>query len=232
MEAPGTYAHTINVANLAESGCNAIGANGLLCRVGVFYHDVGKMVKPHYYVENQPERGNPHDRLKPDASAAIVKEHVVEGLRLAREAKVPDVVATFIPEHHGTQMIGFFWEKAVAEYGEETLDPEDYRYPGPKPQSRETAIAMMADSVESATRSLQDPTPDRIRGLIHSRDGQLDESPITLREIAQVEETFVKVLASVYHQRIDYPETRHLTEAPNPGTGGPRRTGPRLERSS
>jgi membrane-associated HD superfamily phosphohydrolase len=163
---------------------------------------------------------------------------VVEGLRLARGAKVPEVVATFIPEHHGTQMIGFFWEKAVEEHGEDALDPEDYRYPGPKPQSRETAIAMMADSVESATRSLQDPTPDRIRGLIHSivatkmRDGQLDESPITLREIAQVEETFVKVLASVYHQRIDYPQTRHLTESPNPGTDEPGPTGPRLERSS
>jgi putative nucleotidyltransferase with HDIG domain len=238
MEAPGTYAHSINVANLAESACTAIGANGLLCRVGLYYHDVGKMVEPHYFVENQPERGNPHDRLGADVSAAIVKAHVVEGLELAREAKVPEVVAAFIPEHHGTQMIGFFWEKAVQELGEEGLDPENYRYPGPKPQSRETAIAMMADSVESATRALQDPTPDRIRDLIHSivatkmRDGQLDESPITLREIAQVEETFVKVLSSVYHQRIDYPETRHLTESPNPGTGELRRTGPRLERSS
>jgi putative nucleotidyltransferase with HDIG domain len=118
MEAPGTYAHSINVANLAESGCNAIGANGLLCRVGVFYHDVGKMLKPYYFVENQPERGNPHDRLEPDVSAAIVKEHVVEGLRLAREAYVPEVVATFIPELHWTQMIGFFLEMAVEEHGE------------------------------------------------------------------------------------------------------------------
>jgi putative nucleotidyltransferase with HDIG domain len=236
MEAPGTYAHSINVANLAESACNAIGANGLLCRVGVYYHDVGKMVRPYYFVENQPERGNPHDRLKPDTSAAIVKEHVVEGVRLAREANVPEVIVSFIPEHHGTQQIGFFWEKAAREYGEDALDPEDYRYPGPKPQSRETAIAMLADSVESAARALQDPTPDRIRDLIHSivttkmRDGQLDESPITLREVAQVEETFAKVLASVYHQRIDYPQTRHLTEAPSTGPGRP--TGPRLERSS
>jgi hypothetical protein len=193
-EAPGTYAHTINVANLSEAAANAIGANGLLCRVGLYYHDVGKMQRPHYFVENQSERMNPHDRLRPDTSAAIVKEHVVEGLRLAREAKVPDVVAAFIPEHHGTQRISFFWEKAKEEYGEEELDVEEFTYPGPKPQSRETAIAMLADSVESAMRALQDPTTERVRDLIENivegkiRDGQLDESPVTLREIRQIKE--------------------------------------------
>src|SRR5690606_10054184 len=143
MEAPGTYAHTINVANLAESAANSIGANGLLCRVGLYYHDVGKMLKPHYYVENQPDGRNPHDRLRPDTSAAIVKEHVVEGLKLAREAKVPDVVAAFIPEHHGTQRIGYFWDKAREELGADALDPEDFTYPGPKPRSKETALAML-----------------------------------------------------------------------------------------
>jgi putative nucleotidyltransferase with HDIG domain len=222
MEAPGTYAHTINVANLADSACNAIGANGLLCRVGLYYHDVGKMLNAHYYVENQPDGRNPHDKLDPDVSAAIVKEHVTEGLRLAREAKVPSVVAAFIPEHHGTQRIGFFYEQAKDLYLEEELDPADYAYPGPKPQSKETAIAMLADSVESATRALEDPTPERIRDLIHSivetkmRDGQLDESPITLREVRQVEDQFVKVLSSVYHHRIDYPQTRHLTRRQTP----------------
>ena len=237
MEAPGTYAHSINVANLAESACAAIGANGLLCRVGVYYHDVGKMVRPFYFVENQPDGLNPHDRLKPDTSAAIVKEHVVEGLRLAREAKVPEVVAAFVPEHHGTQMIGFFWDKAREEYGEDALDAEDYKYPGPKPQSKETAVAMLADSVESAARALHDPTPERIRELVHSlvtskmQAGQLDESPITLGELAQVEETFVKVLSGVYHQRIDYPQTQHLTEPPSGSSGTQRRAGARLERS-
>ena len=228
MEAPGTYAHTINVANLAESACNAIGANGLLCRVGLYYHDVGKMLKPHYFVENQPDGRNPHERLKPDISAAIVKEHVVEGLRLAREAKVPEIVAAFIPEHHGTQRIGFFYDQAKNEYGIEEVDPADYTYPGPRPQSKETAIAMLADSVESASRALQDPTSERIQELIHSivaskmQGNQLDESPITLREIAQVEEQFVKVLSSVYHHRIDYPQTRHLTESPvTPETASP-----------
>ncbi|MBW3534718.1 MAG: HDIG domain-containing protein, partial [Gemmatimonadetes bacterium] len=227
MEAPGTYAHTINVANLAESAANVIGANGLLCRVGLYYHDVGKMLKPHYFVENQPDGRNPHDRLKPDTSAAIVKEHVVEGYRMAREAKVPDVVADFIPEHHGTQRIGFFWEKAREEYGEESLKPEDFTYPGPRPRSRETAIAMLADSVESATRALQDPTPERVRDLIHNiveakiADGQLDEAPLTLREVAQIKEQFVKVLAGIYHHRIDYPQTKHLTDAPDRDGEGP-----------
>jgi hypothetical protein len=229
MEAPGTYAHTINVANLAESAANAIGANGLLCRVGLYYHDVGKMLKPHYFVENQPAGRNPHDRLKPDTSAAIVKEHVVEGLRLAREAKVPEIVAAFVSEHHGTQRIGFFYEKAQEEYGKENVDAEDFTYPGPRPRSRETAIAMLADSVESATRALQDPTPERIRSLIGSlidgkiADGQMDDAPLTLSELAQIREQFVKVLGGVYHHRLDYPQTRHLTESPREegsGSGG------------
>jgi hypothetical protein len=220
LEAPGTYAHTINVANLAEAAANSIGANGLLCRVGLYYHDVGKMQRPQYFVENQPEGKNPHDRLRPDVSAAVVKEHVLEGLRLAREAKVPEVVTAFIPEHHGTQRIGFFWEKAKEAFGEDALNVEDFTYPGPRPQSRETAVAMLADSVESAMRALQDPTSERIRSLIESlvdakiADGQLDESPLTLREIRQIKEQFIKVLSGIHHHRIDYPQTRHLTEAP------------------
>jgi hypothetical protein len=225
LEAPGTYAHTINVANLAEAAAGAIGANGLLCRVGLYYHDVGKMLKPHYFVENQREDRNPHDRLKPEMSATIVRDHVVEGYEMAREEGVPEVVAAFIPEHHGTQRIGFFWERAKEEYGEENLDPDKYRYPGPRPRSRETAISMLADSVESATRALQDPTPDRVRDLIHSivdgkiADGQLDEAPLTLEEIARIKDQFVKVLSGIYHHRIDYPQTKHLTDAPG-GEGG------------
>lgn len=219
MEAPGTYAHTINVANLAEAAANAIDANGLLCRVGLYYHDVGKMLKPHYFVENQPDGRNPHDRLKPETSARIVKEHVVEGLRLAQEANVPEVVTDFISEHHGTQRIGFFYEKAKEEYGEDEVDLVDFTYPGPRPRSKETAIAMLADSVESATRALKDPTADRIRGLIDSifegkiSQHQLDDTPLTLSEMAAIKEQFAKVLTGVYHHRIDYPQTRHLTQA-------------------
>jgi len=220
LEAPGTYAHTINVANLSEAACNAIGANGLLCRVGVYYHDVGKMLKPHYFVENQPDGRNPHDKLKPDTSAAIVREHVTEGARLARDAKVPEIVVQFILEHHGTQRIGFFYEKAQEE-SEEELDPDRFSYPGPKPQSRETAVVMLADSCESATRAMKDPTPERVRDLIHTivqgkiDVGQLDDAPLTLREIAVIEDQFTKILSGVLHRRIEYPATKHLTDAPH-----------------
>ncbi|MEX1257083.1 MAG: HDIG domain-containing metalloprotein [Gemmatimonadota bacterium] len=224
MEAPGTYAHTISVANLAEAAANAIGANGLLCRVGLYYHDVGKMLKPQYFIENQPSGRNPHDKLKPATSAAIVMEHVTEGVRMAEEAGLPDVLVDFIPEHHGTQEISYFYERAKQEAeaeGEDPPDREAYRYPGPKPQRKETAISMLADSVESAARVLQDPTPERVRDLVESivddkiRQGQLDESPLTLREIGKIKDQFHKVMMSVYHHRIDYPATRHLTESPS-----------------
>ena len=221
LEAPGTYAHTINVANLAELAANAIGAHGLLCRVGLYYHDVGKVLKPHYFLENQHEGRNPHDKLKPATSAAILIEHVVEGLRLGKEAKLPEIIQRFISEHHGTQLIAFFHHRAEKELGEGNVDEADYRYPGPKPQSKETAVAMMADSIESATRVLQEPTPERVRDLVDGiiegkrKDGQLDEAPLTMREITVLKDTFVKVLSGIYHHRIDYPTTKHLTEAPD-----------------
>ncbi len=222
LEASGTYAHTINVANLAEAAATAIGANGLLARIGIYYHDVGKMLKPQYFVENQPGGKNPHDKLKPHTSASIVREHVVEGEKMARDEGVPDVVARFIPEHHGTQLIGFFYERAKEE-SEEEPDPEDFRYPGPKPQSKETAIAMLADSVESATRAMQDPSPERIEELVQTivdgkiQDGQLSEAPLTFRELSLIQEQFVKVVAGMFHHRLDYPATRHITEQTDPG---------------
>jgi cyclic-di-AMP phosphodiesterase PgpH len=224
MEAPGTYAHTINVVNLAEAAATEINANGLLTRVGVLYHDVGKMLKPQYFVENQPDGRNPHDKLRPETSASIVREHVTEGVRLAREAKVPDIVVQFILEHHGTQRIGFFYQKALEE-AEGEVDPGRFSYPGPKPQSKETAIVMLADSCESAARAMHDPTPERVRDLIEMvvdgkvADGQLDEAPLTLGEIARVKSQFVKILGGVVHRRIEYPETRHLTDGTN-GTNG------------
>jgi putative nucleotidyltransferase with HDIG domain len=235
MEAPGTYAHTINVANLSEAAANVIGANGLLCRVGVYYHDVGKMLKPQFFVENQPGGRNPHDKLKPHTSAAIVREHVLEGEKMAREEGLPEPVVRFIPEHHGTQLIGFFYEKAREESGEE-VDQSEFRYPGPKPRSKETAITMLADSVESATRALQDPSTERVRELVRTivegkiRDGQLSDSPLTLKEIATIQEAFAKVIGGMYHHRLDYPATKHITDAPKPvgadggrgGNGAPR----------
>jgi putative nucleotidyltransferase with HDIG domain len=220
LEASGTYAHTISVANLGEAAATAIGANGLLCRVGIYYHDVGKILKPQYFVENQPGGKNPHDKLKPHTSAAIVREHVLEGEKMAREEGVPDLVARFIPEHHGTQLIGFFYEKAKEESQEEP-NQDEFRYPGPKPQSKETAISMLADSVESATRALRDPSPERVSELVKTvvdakiRDGQLAEAPLTLREISIIQEQFVKVVSGMFHTRLEYPETKHITASPD-----------------
>jgi hypothetical protein len=220
MEAPGTYAHTISVANLAEAVCNAIGANALLARVGVYYHDIGKITKPHYFIENQPRGRNPHDKLKPGMSAAIVRSHVIEGLRLAEEYRVPATVRAFIAEHHGTQSISFFLDQARAGDPDARINAADFQYLGPKPQSRETAIVMMADSVESAARVLQDPTPARIRDLVDRivaakiAAGQLDESPLTLREIHTTREVLARVLSGMYHQRLDYPSPVPTPELP------------------
>ncbi|MGE0159116.1 MAG: HD family phosphohydrolase [Gemmatimonadales bacterium] len=217
MEAPGTYAHTVAAANLGESAATRIDANGLLCRVGLLYHDVGKILRPHYFVENLTDRRNPHDKLRPETSASIVREHVTEGIRLAKEAKVPDVVVRFIAEHHGTQRIGFFYDKATAA-SNTPVDVQAFSYAGPKPSTKESAIAMLADSSESAARVLQDPTPERVRDLIDAivdakiADGQLDDAPLTLREIALVKDQFVTMLAGIAHRRIEYPETKHLTE--------------------
>jgi putative nucleotidyltransferase with HDIG domain len=226
LEAPGTYAHTISVANLAEAVCNAIGANALLARVGVYYHDVGKITKPLYFIENQPRGRNPHDRLKPAMSAAVVRSHVVEGLRLAAEYRLPQAVKDFIAQHHGTQPISFFMEQARRADPEARLNPVDFSYGGPRPQTRETAVVMMADSVESAARVLHDPTPERIRELVDRivdgkiAAGQLDECPLTLREINVSREVLAKVLSGMYHQRLDYPAALS-GEAAAPVAGSP-----------
>lgn len=227
LEAPGTYAHSINVANLAEAAAGEIGANALLVRVGVYYHDIGKVKKPQYFVENQPPGRNPHDKLKPITSAGIVREHVDDGLELAEEARLPDTVKAFITEHHGTQKISFFWDRAVELEPDVEPNAKDFRYGGPKPQSRETAIVLLADSVESAARVLQDPTPegieevvDRIVGFKIS-EGQLDEAPLTMREIDLIKQQFVKVLTSMYHHRLDYPlQNSGGTETADPAVPG------------
>ena len=217
MEAPGTYAHTINVANLAEAAATAIGANGLLCRIGTYYHDVGKVLEPQYFIENQHGGVNPHDRLDPSISAAILRRHVTEGLRLARQEKLPTAITAFIAEHHGTQRIGFFYEMALKQEGDEGLDETEFHYAGPKPQSMETAVLLLADPVESAARTLRDPDPKRIRAMIDAivdsrvAGGQLDETPLTLAQISLVKEQFATVLEAMYHRRVDYPDTRHIS---------------------
>lgn len=210
LEAPGTYAHTIAIANLAESASNAVGANGLLARVGALYHDIGKLKKPQYFAENQAKGRNPHDKLKPTTSAAIIRNHVVEGLELAQEHKLPRGVVPFIREHHGTGPITYFLEKAKERDGPPTNTAE-FAYPGPSPQSIETAVVMLADGAEAAARVLNDPTPQKIREVVDRivrqrlDQGQLREAPITLAQLETVKEQFTRVLAGMYHSRIDYP---------------------------
>jgi cyclic-di-AMP phosphodiesterase PgpH len=225
LEASGSYAHSINVANLSEAAARGIGANALLARVGSYYHDVGKMATPQYFVENQARGRNPHDRLDPAMSAAIVRAHVIEGMRMADQAKLPDIVKDFIPEHHGTQPIGFFYEQAKKQNPEAELDVADFSYAGPAPRSRETAIVMLADSVESATKALQDPTEERIRALVDRiveskiDQGQFDETPLTLAEIATIKRHFVSVLSGMYHHRVDYP-AEAISRGRTPANGG------------
>jgi len=211
LEAPGTYAHSVAMANLVEAACDRIGANGLLGRVGCYYHDVGKLANPQYFVENQSLAGNPHDRLAAAQSVEIIKHHVVEGLRLARAARLPEVVAAFIPEHHGTSEISYFYDRAQKQ-SDTAVRRDDFRYPGPRPCSVETAIAMLADSVEASLRVLEMLTPAKLEAAIDQivkarlASGQLDEAPLTLRQLNDVRTEFVRVLTGMYHNRIDYPE--------------------------
>ncbi len=213
LEAPGTYAHSVAMANLVEAACNRIGANGLLGRVGCYYHDIGKVKNPQYFVENQTRGNNPHDRLKAYQSAEIIRAHVTDGLVLARAAGLPEAVAAFIPEHHGTTEITYFLDRAKKSGDGKSPNPSDFAYPGPKPHSKETAITMLADSVEAALRVLEDLTPQKIDDAISHivrtklNAGQLDEAPMTLQQIDQVKQEFVRIITGMYHNRIDYPES-------------------------
>lgn len=210
-EAPGTYAHSVAMANVCEAACNAIGANGVLARVGCYYHDIGKLMAPQFFVENQIHGANPHDRLKPGESARIIRDHVVEGLALAEAARLPAAVRAFIPEHHGTSRIDYFFERAGGGRGAVAPDDPAFRYPGPRPRSAETAIAMLADSTEAALRALDEPTPGRVREAIEHlvnqklASGQLRDTPLTLRDLDRITEEFVRIMHGVYHNRVDYP---------------------------
>lgn len=218
--APGTYNHSISVASIGEAAAEQIGANGLLVRVGAYFHDIGKMMKPQYFIENKIGGGdNPHDHLAPAMSTLIIIGHVKDGVDLARQHNLPQALIDFIEQHHGTTLVEYFYHEATKQAGLEPdhrTDAEEssFRYPGPKPQSREAGVLMLADSVESASRALSDPTPARIESLVHSLtlkkllDGQFDESSLTLSEINQVEESLIKSLTAVYHGRIKYPEQR------------------------
>ena len=211
LRAPGTNQHSHAVGQLAEDACRAIGANALLARIGSLYHDIGKVAAPDHFVENQTGR-NPHDRLRPVQSAKIITSHVTYGLKLAREIGLPKRVADFIPQHHGTRTLHFFLQKAAGQARNgEKINEAEFRYPGPKPQFKEAAILMLADSAEAAARSLAHPDPESVRAIVARifdaiiADGQLDESNLSLRELTQIRETLISSLNALYHARIDYP---------------------------
>ncbi|WP_075982343.1 HD family phosphohydrolase [Bacillus massilinigeriensis] len=210
MEAPGTYHHSVMVANLAESACEAIGANGLLARVGCYYHDIGKTKRPQLFIENQMNIENPHDRLPPQTSKNIIISHTKDGAEMLRKYKMPKEIIDVAEQHHGTTLIKYFYYKAK-ESGMDVKE-EDYRYPGPKPQSKENAIIGIADSLEAAVRSMRQPNPEQIEGLVKSiiadrlNDGQLNECNLTLRELEIVANTLCETLKGIFHSRIEYPE--------------------------
>lgn len=217
--APGTYNHSITVASIGETAADAIGANGLLVRVGAYFHDIGKMLKPQYFVENTVGGENRHENLNPTMSTLIIIGHVKDGADLARQHNLPDPLIDFIEQHHGTTLVEFFYHEAARLAEQEPdhrTDAEEssFRYPGPKPQTREAAVLMIADAVEGATRTLSEPTSKRIERLVHEialkrlLDGQFDECGLTLTQLARVEESLTKSLTAMYHGRVKYPEQR------------------------
>jgi len=214
VDAPGTYHHSLMLATFAEAAAEAIGANPLLVRVGAYYHDIGKLEKPDYFVENQSRGGNRHEELSPNMSCLVIASHVKDGLHFAKMAGLPPRISEMIPQHHGTRVMTFFYKKALDAAGEDKskVVEADFRYPGPRPQSREAAILMMADSIEAASRTMGEaPAPAQIEGMIDRvidaivADGQFDECDITLRDIASVKASFFKILAGSFHHRIEYP---------------------------
>lgn len=208
-EAPGTYHHSIMVANLSETACEAIGANGLLARVGSYYHDIGKTVRPHYFIENQLSIQNPHDFIEPEESAKIIISHPYDGAEILMKEKMPKEIIDIAKQHHGTSLLKYFYFKAKET--DQFVEEKDYRYPGPKPQTKEAAIICICDSVEAAVRSLKEPTEEKIEEIVSSiikdrmTDGQLNECPLTLKELETIQETICNTLKGIFHSRIQYP---------------------------
>jgi putative nucleotidyltransferase with HDIG domain len=214
LQAPGTWNHSMVMGQIGEAAAEAIGANALLTRVGAYYHDIGKTKKPIYFVENQARQENRHEKLTPSMSALIIKAHVKDGIEMAKSHHLPQTIIDFIPEHHGTSLIEYFYDKATkeAEEDDESVDINLYRYPGPKPQSKETGILMLADGVEAASRTLSDPTPAKIQGLVQKMinkvfvSGELEESSLTLKDLHLIAKSFTRVLSGILHRRIEYSE--------------------------
>jgi hypothetical protein len=226
IQAPGTYHHSVVVGTLVESAAEEVGVNPLLCRVAAYYHDIGKLRKPLYFVENIGIGENRHDKLTPSMSALILMAHLKDGVEIARENKLGDQIVNIIRQHHGTSLIKFFYDKAKKQVDEnvQQVSERDYRYPGPKPQTREAALILLADAVEAASRTLVDPTPARTRGMVQKIinnifiDGQLDECELSLKDMHMIAKSFERVLGGIFHHRVDYPEPVHkerVTEKKN-----------------
>jgi putative nucleotidyltransferase with HDIG domain len=218
VEAPGTFHHSIIVGNLAEAAAKEIGANSLLARVGCYYHDIGKMQLSEYFIENQSNNVSKHESLTPSMSSLILAKHVRAGMELAEDSNLPLAVKKFIPEHHGTSIMSYFYHKAKESQEPKDLNENDFKYPGPKPQSKETAIAMLSDTVEAASRTLPSPNLQRISTLVENliekrfQEGELDECDITLRELNKIKGAFIRVLMGIHHVRIEYPSEENSKE--------------------
>ena len=221
IEAPGTYYHSILVGNLSETAAEDIGANALLCRVGSYYHDIGKLKRPYFFKENQLTKENPHDKISPNLSAMIITSHVQDGLEIAKKYKLPSKVMDIIAQHHGDTLVAYFYHKAITTLGENMVSEDKFRYSFPKPQNKEAAIVMMADSVEAYVRSLTEPTRDEmekgVRRIIQDKvnDNQLNQCDISLMDIEIIIKSFLKVLEGIFHDRIEYPE--NIKEISNGG---------------
>jgi cyclic-di-AMP phosphodiesterase PgpH len=222
-EAPGTFHHSLMLGNLAEAAADEIGANSILAKVGAYYHDVGKLIKPDYFVENQVGTPNRHAKLKPRMSAKIIISHVMEGMELARAYNIPEKVVDFIPQHHGTGRLSFFFDKALRQAAsrkniKEDVNEEDYRYPGPKPQSKETAIVMLADTVEARTRTISEVTPQTLETMIDNLlkqrliEGELEECDLTMRDLHKIKDAFLQILIGIHHHRIKYPDQENVMD--------------------
>ncbi|MBM3857832.1 MAG: HDIG domain-containing protein, partial [Verrucomicrobia bacterium] len=242
VEAPGTYQHSLALAQLAEAAAEAVGANTTICRVGAYFHDIGKLVKPEYFTENISSEKNPHDALTPTMSALIISAHIKEGVDLALKNKLPLRIIDIIRQHHGTTMIRYFFQRAQQQQEDARLGgqmmnllpqdipdlaAENFRYPGPKPQSKEAAIIGLADAAESASRSIEKPTPQRLDDLVHDlmeerlHDGQYDECPITMKELHLVVDAIVLALLGMLHSRISYKKRAEREQALSaPGAEG------------
>jgi len=211
IEAPGSYHHSIMIGNMVESVADAIGANGLLARVSAYYHDIGKLAKPEYFYENKGETISKHEKLTPSMSSLVLASHVKEGVELAEQEKLPRVIIDSIKQHHGTCVMSYFYKKALEYDSADGVNKDDFRYQGPRPQTRENALIMLADAAEAAVRSLEDPSAGRIRSVVESifdermNEGELDESGLTLKDISIVREGFIKILTGIFHRRVAYP---------------------------